>query len=472
MNTSMHHYKEITGRDYRTGDAIKITVKEGLIDSVCPVEMEKTATETATSLPYIAPGLVDLQLNGLKGIDLNGEELTPEGVLQIVKELFKEGVTSFFPTVITNATGAISRNLGIIAKACAQFPEVNAAVLGIHLEGPFISAEDGPLGAHLPGFVKAPDFELFSNWQEISGGRIKLVTLSPEWPGSASFIKNCVAGGVKVAIGHTAATRDQIIQAVDAGASLSTHLGNGCHQVLPRYPNYIWNQLAESRLWSSLIADGFHLPEDVLKVFLKVKPDTSYLVSDGTHLTGMPPGIYKTHIGSEVVLDENGRLYIKSAPGTLAGSAKSLLWSITHLVDTGLFSLSDAWNLASLKPIAFLSGQRTAQDQVQGQVEGQVRDNIRNTLDPNQGLEAATVPAIKPEPSNKSFDYQSIEQQVSRQIWPTCPNKTPFEPGMPADLVCFEVSEDLDSNNPKPRLKTHIKITAAYKAGIEQLNLS
>jgi len=250
----------------------------------------------------------------------------------------------------------ISANLRVIAAACDAFPEVAAAVLGIHLEGPFISSEDGPRGAHKTIFVKAPDWDLLMSWQQDCGNRIKLITLSPEWPGSNGFIEKCVRAGIKVAIGHTAASREQIREGVAAGITLSTHLGNGCHHLLPRYPNYIWNQLATDQLWSSLIADGFHLPEDVMKVFLKIKPDTSFLVSDSTHLAGLPPGSYTTHIGSEVVLEEEGRLYMKDSPNNLAGSAKSLLWCVSYLVHTGILSLTQAWNLASLKPVAFLCG--------------------------------------------------------------------------------------------------------------------
>jgi len=338
---------ELIGRNYQDGENIRVVIKNGVIDCVYPHTTEK-------NLPYIAPGLVDLQLNGYQGVDLNGPALVPEDVRRMVHTLWEQGVTSFFPTVITNATEMISGSLRVIAAACDRFPEVAAAVLGIHLEGPFISKEDGPRGAHKTVFVKAPDWDLLMSWQQDSGNRIKLITLSPEWPDSNAFIEKCVRAGIKVAIGHTAASREQIKKGTAAGMTLSTHLGNGCHQVLPRYPNYIWNQLATDQLWSSLIADGIHLPEDVLRVFLKVKPDTSFLVSDATHLAGMPPGCYRTHIGSEVVLEEAGRLYMKDSPGHLAGSAKSLVWCVSHLVRTGILSLAQAWDLASLKPLAFL----------------------------------------------------------------------------------------------------------------------
>lgn len=260
---------ELIGKNYQNGENILIEIHGGVIEQVSRFEKDHLDKNLHSNLPYIAPGLVDLQLNGYQGVDLNGPNLAAEDIRQMVHLLWRQGITSFFPTVITNATERISGSLQVIAAACDRFQEVADAVAGIHLEGPFISAEDGPRGAHKTTYVKAPDWDLFMLWQQYSGNRIKLVTLSPEWPGANDFIRKCVRSGIKVAIGHTAATKIQIREATAAGATLSTHLGNGCHQVLPRFPNYIWNQLAADQLWCSLIADGFHLPEDVLKVFLK-----------------------------------------------------------------------------------------------------------------------------------------------------------------------------------------------------------
>ena len=134
-----------------------------------------------------------------------------------------------------------------------------AAIAGLHIEGPHISPEDGPRGAHPQHCVRPPDVDEFHRWQEASNGSVKLVTVSPEWPESPGYIEAVVREGVVVAIGHTKATTDQIRDAVNAGATLSTHLGNGAHSMLPRHPNYLWDQLAEDRLAASFIADGIHL---------------------------------------------------------------------------------------------------------------------------------------------------------------------------------------------------------------------
>jgi N-acetylglucosamine-6-phosphate deacetylase len=195
---------------------------------------------------------------------------------------------------------------------------------------------------------------LLEAFQEASGDSIRLVTLSPEWPGSPELIRRCVAGGIRVSIGHTAATPDQIAEAVAAGASLSTHLGNATHQMLPRHPNYIWEQLAQEDLAASLIADGFHLPDSVLKVAMKVKGTKAMLVSDSVSLAGMPPGPYRTHIGDRVVLTEDGKLHLYGQPSVLAGSAQALIGGVHHLLRRNLCSLDGAWNMASVVPNRFM----------------------------------------------------------------------------------------------------------------------
>lgn len=374
---------QIVGKHYQNGKNIKMELKEGKIEAVYPFETE-------SHLPYIAPGLVDLQVNGYKGIDFNNVSLRAEDIVQLVRSLWSQGVTSFCPTIISNSNESVMGNLKEILISCARFPEVADAVVGIHLEGPFISSEEGPRGAHNKAYLSTPDWDLFSYWQTAASGMIKLITLSPELPGSVDFIKRCVDAGVKVAIGHTAADEQQIGEAVKAGATLSTHLGNASHQKLPRHPNYIWDQLATDRLWTSMIADGFHLPDAVLKVFLKVKPTHTFLVSDTTHLAGLPAGIYETHIGSKVILDNNGRLYMHSNPDALAGSAQSLLWCVNHLMKNRILPIGRAWNLGSRKPMEYLKHIKTEPFQ-----EGQPADLVLFNITENEVKIVQTIKSGK-----------------------------------------------------------------------------
>ncbi|MFD2826658.1 N-acetylglucosamine-6-phosphate deacetylase [Leeuwenhoekiella polynyae] len=362
----------LTGIHYKTEQPITLEIKSGLIEKI-------SAASDFKPNRFIAPGLVDLQINGFKGVDFNESGLNEDKVLEITQELFKEGVTGYFPTLITNSAEAISNTLKILLQSCTECQIINESLLGIHLEGPFLSAEDGPRGAHPLQYIQNPDWELFCKWQEISQGKIRIITLAPELPGAISFIKKCVAAGVTVAIGHTAASPEQIQEAVKAGARFSTHLGNASHLVLPRHSNYIWEQLASEDLWATLIADGFHLPESLLSVLLKVKQNKSILVSDATKFAGLPPGSYQSHIGGSVELAENGRLSMKGSPKMLAGSARSLLDCVDHLISTKLETTVSVFDMASLRPNELLDNTKRC-----GLKEGNIADLI--VFERNSGI--------------------------------------------------------------------------------------
>ncbi|OZB92880.1 N-acetylglucosamine-6-phosphate deacetylase [Paenibacillus sp. XY044] len=342
-----------------TGEHIRLTLAGGVIagyEVLGTPEGAESRREAAAQmgeqdLPLIGPGLVDLQINGYAGLDLNTHPLQADTVRRLNERLWAEGVTSYFPTLITNSDEALRSGLGTIAEMC-ESGDHNMA--GIHLEGPFISPEDGPRGAHDARYVRAPDWELFQSWQEAAGGRIRIVTVSPEWPEAVDFIERCTDSGVLVSIGHTAASSAQIQAAVQAGARMSTHLGNGAHPVLPRHPNYIWDQLAEEPLWASVIADGFHLPDAFLRVAAKVKGERLILVSDAVSFGGMPPGTYDTHIGGRVTLTPAGRLHLAGQPALLAGSALPMTAGIAHLAGRGIASLGEAWAMASVRPASLL----------------------------------------------------------------------------------------------------------------------
>ncbi|UOQ85814.1 N-acetylglucosamine-6-phosphate deacetylase [Gracilibacillus salinarum] len=338
------------GIHYKSKRPIEITVENEKI-----LAIKEMKNPDADTLPIIAPGLVDLQINGYEGRDFNAYPLSKQLIKDASFALFKEGVTSYYPTIITNGDQEIKESAETIAQACDEDDLVAKTVAGIHLEGPFISSEDGPRGAHGKEYVKAPDWSLFKEWQAAAKGKIKLLTLSPEWSNAAEFIQQCKNSGVKVSIGHTAATSQQIRSAVESGAVMSTHLGNGAHLMLPRHPNYIWEQLAQDELWNSCIADGFHLPESVLKVIFKVKKERAILVSDAVFLSGLEPGTYKTHIGGEVVLTEAGKLHLAENPDLLAGSVQMLQDGIRNLVDFGICTFAEAWDAASIHPARLMN---------------------------------------------------------------------------------------------------------------------
>lgn len=297
------------------------------------------------------PGLIDLQVNGFGGVDFNDSLLKPNDVEKICQLLRSEMVIGFLPTLITNDYESIEKQAKTILSVSNSG---GAEILGLHLEGPFISPQDGARGAHPIQWIRKPDFDWVRKLYDLADGRIRILTCSPEWPGSARFIESVCRLGIRVAIGHTIASHEQIMEAVDAGATLSTHLGNGLPGVLPRHPNPLWSQLSEDRLWASLIGDGFHLPDEVFRTILKVKRQHAFLVSDCTQFSGMQPGRYKTLIGGDVMLTNSRRLCMQNNEHLLAGSAMSLRQMIDIIVTVGQMSFQDAWELGSVRPWQYL----------------------------------------------------------------------------------------------------------------------
>ncbi|HYF00073.1 MAG TPA: amidohydrolase family protein [Planctomycetota bacterium] len=330
------------GRHYRTGKPVAVRAKDGRIAGL----------GAGGGRRLVGPGLVDLQVNGFRGLDFNTRPVPADLAGRVTRELWSEGVTAYLATVITNAPDGIEECVRAIDRGCESDADAQAGIAGIHLEGPFISPDDGPRGAHERAFVRPPDWDLFRRWQDASGGRIRLITLSPEWPEATAFIAKAVESGVIVSIGHTAGTPDQIRDAVKAGATMSTHLGNGAHLMLPRHPNYVWEQMAQDALSACVIADGFHLPDAVLKVILRAKGSRAMLVSDAVYIAGLAPGTYETHIGGKVVLTAEGKLHLAANPNLLAGSATMVIRGVEHLAARGLASLPDAWDMASTRPAA------------------------------------------------------------------------------------------------------------------------
>lgn len=338
----------ITGRDPATGRSLAVTVAAGRVTAI----EDGPAGETA----WLSAALVDLQVNGFAGHDLNGGGLVPETVARLVSALRGGGVTSFLPTLITASETSITAALSAIATARAADPLVAHAIPAVHVEGPHISPEDGPRGAHPRDQVRPPDLAEFDRWQAACGGLVGMVTLSPHHDGAPDYIRALTARGVHVAIGHTDASPAQIAAAVDAGAVLSTHLGNGIAATLPRHPNPIWSQLAEDRLTASFIADGHHLPAEVLRAMLRAKGlDRAVLVSDAAALGGLPPGLYDQPIGGRVELTADGRLGLAGTP-LLAGAARPLKQDVAFAIGMAGISLADALRLATVNPGRFVGG--------------------------------------------------------------------------------------------------------------------
>jgi N-acetylglucosamine-6-phosphate deacetylase len=302
---------------------------------------------------WLAPSFIDLQVNGYGGVDFNDPATGTAHIAQAIRQLWRTGVTHLLPTIITGSHEHIAACFANLVKAADEFPEVAYATLGFHLEGPFISTEDGPRGAHPRAHARPPDWDEFLRWQNAARGRIRLITLAPEWEGALAFIERAAAAGLLVALGHTAATPQQIRDAIAAGARMSTHLGNGSHAQITRHPNYIWEQLAADELHASFIVDGHHLPPAVVKCFLRSKGMArSVLVTDAIAAAGCPPGRYQ--FGELIVeVTPQGRVNLPGTP-YLAGSACQMHEAIAKTVKFSDATLAEAVQMATANPAALL----------------------------------------------------------------------------------------------------------------------
>ncbi len=252
----------LDGIFYLDNKPVRINIDDGKITNI-----ERLSSNTELTEMYIAPGLIDIQINGYMGVDFTGEDLDIEGVHKVTKALWKEGVTSYLPTVITCEHDRFLTNFAVLAEAIEN-EEIRWSIPGFHLEGPYLSPVQGFRGAHLEKYIRTPDWEEFLQYQKAAGNNIKLITVAPEMEDAIPFIQKLTEIGVCVSLGHHNGSAEDVREAVDAGASLSTHLGNGCANMINRHHNPIWPQLAEDRLSITIIADGYHLTEEEIKTFL------------------------------------------------------------------------------------------------------------------------------------------------------------------------------------------------------------
>ncbi len=342
--------QSIVGRLAPGSGLTEIVVEGRAIRTIRPAQSE-SACAASGAHRLIAPAFFDVQVNGFAGVDFNSQGLSSDAIRHAIRKLHAKGVALFCPTVITHSFEHLAACLGAIDRAC-QEPAVASCIPAIHLEGPWISREDGPRGAHPLEHARNANWEEFLRLQDSAGGRIGMVTLAPEVPGALGVIEKLVGAGIVVAIGHTAASPETIRWAVQAGARMCTHLGNGSHLQMPRHHNYVWEQLAADDLCASFIVDGHHLPPSVVKCMVRAKGvQRSVLTSDAISAAGMPPGRYR--LGAvDIVVQPNYRAERADGAGSgiLAGSAIDLLCGVENVIRFAGVSLSEAIAMASANP--------------------------------------------------------------------------------------------------------------------------
>ena len=298
------------------GDLVRIEIHNDRISSV------ETLGPADPSELFLSPGFIDIQINGFAGVDFSSPVLTPEAAISVLPSLWRSGVTTFCPTLITNTHEQLLANFRILEQARQLDVRFAQAVPCYHLEGPYISP--GPShGAHDPKLMRAPDWGEFTALQAAAGGHIGIVTLAPELPGAIDFIHQARAAGIIVAISHTDGSLDDVIVPPMPEPALATHLGNGGPVFIDRHRAPFWAQLSDDRLSASIICDGFHLPPEVVQILVRVKGiSRTILVTDAIHVAGLPPGPYSL-VGIPIELERSGRV-IRVGSNSMAGSSLSM----------------------------------------------------------------------------------------------------------------------------------------------------
>lgn len=336
--------QKIEGLFYYDNAPVSIEIEDGIIQQVNRL---KDVPDDFPNL-IIAPGFFDNQVNGFAGVSFSfgGSDLTFEGVEKATTELWKKGVTTYLPTLTTNTKELLAKNLKILADA-SDDERLRGSIPGFHLEGPYINPEDGYRGAHPKRFVRLPDWQEFSELNEAANHKIMEITVAPEMEGALDFISNCSKEGVVVAIGHHNAPADVVKAAIDCGAKIATHLGNGAANMINRHRNPFWSQLADDRLMISIICDGFHLLPEEIKTFHAAKgTDRTIITSDVTSYAALEPGIYHTQTGETIELTEEGMLRYP-AQNVLYGSASPITKGVGHIMEVTGCTLAEAVQMAS-----------------------------------------------------------------------------------------------------------------------------
>jgi N-acetylglucosamine-6-phosphate deacetylase len=298
------------------------------------------------------PGFVDLQVNGFGGVDFSSPELTEEQVIDVCGALARKGTAAFLPTLLSGPLELYERNLPLLASIMERH-EAGHHMPGLHLEGPFISPEEGARGVHEPRFIRLPDIGFFDELYELARGRIRILTIAAELPGADRLARHASERGVVVSLGHQLAGADDLERLRDAGAVLLTHVGNGIPLSIHRHHNPLWAALAADELAVMLITDGHHLPEALTRVILRCRePEDLIVVSDSSPIAGLAPGRHRWGT-VQAVLEENGYLHVEDGP-YLAGSSATMLDCMNHLASFGLLSAEELLKTGYFNPLRIL----------------------------------------------------------------------------------------------------------------------
>lgn len=300
------------------------------------------------------PGLLDLQVNGFGGVDFNTDDLTADALDHALEAMLATGVTACLPTIITALESELAARLVSLDAAVAASRLGPLMCPGYHLEGPFLNPAPGYCGCHPPDAMRPGDVDLVERLAAPLRRPILLVTVAPEIEHGLALVAALRHSERVVAIAHSAADAAMVAEAALRGATLSTHLGNGLPQSLPKLANPLFAQLAEDRLSATFIADGIHLPPFALKALVRAKGSArTILVTDATAAAAAPPGRYP-FANLTVERDQDGTVRVPGTAG-LAGSSLCLDQAVRNLVAFGIAGAGEAVAAASTHPARALA---------------------------------------------------------------------------------------------------------------------
>jgi N-acetylglucosamine-6-phosphate deacetylase len=296
----------ISGRHYATGEAMQMRAKKGTY--ACANLSDGAITEQ-----WLAPALFDAQVNGYAGIDFQRDSLTVDDLLHAARQLRSAGCGRFLLTLITDEWPRLTARLRHLHALRLESPELQSAIAGWHIEGPFLSSQPGFHGAHNPEMMRDPSPALIRDLQQITGEDPMLLTLSPERKGSLAAIEVAVSLGIKISLGHTNASSEVLRNAVSAGATSFTHLGNGCPRDLDRHDNILWRAFETPGLMIGLIPDAIHVSPALFRLMHRVlAAESIYYVTDAMSAAAMPPGKYPLgnldlEVGADQIVRQPGK---------------------------------------------------------------------------------------------------------------------------------------------------------------------
>jgi N-acetylglucosamine-6-phosphate deacetylase len=332
---------EICGRDFATGRPTRWRWREGIITEA--VEAADRPEDV-----WVAPGLVDLQVNGYGGVDFQQDNLSVEDLLKAARGLRAAGCTRFLLTLITDEWPKLTARLRHLKKVRAESAELSRAMAGWHIEGPFLSGEPGFHGAHDPALMLDPTAAHIRELREITGTEPLLLTLAPERNGAMEAIALAFSLGIRISLGHTNATAEQLRQAMKRGAIGFTHLGNGCPRELDRHDNILWRVFETTGLTASLIPDRIHVSPPLFRLMHGALGKSIYYTTDAMAAAGAGPGRYRlgkleVEVGADGVVRQPGKT-------NFAGSALRPVDGVFRAAEMLNCSWQQAWERSSIIP--------------------------------------------------------------------------------------------------------------------------